>query len=196
MLHKSTFFKLLFLANVSLQANMGPDGFSQFSNKYFIETGTNSGSSVCKALDLGFLEIRSIEFRLDCFKHCKRKFADFDNVKLYHGDSSKDLWMVIKDIDAPATFWLDAHVFPPRTDGVKNCPLIGELEQIKNHPIKTHTILIDDMHCCGTEAFDLLTKKDIIRKILEINPAYQITYIAGGDEGEVLNNVMVATIPK
>lgn len=101
---------------------------------------------------------------------------------------------MIKDINQPITFWLDAHIFPPRTDGGKNCPLIEELDQIKRHPIKTHTILIDDMHCAGTAAFDFLTKEDLIQKIHEINPEYKIRYIPGGNDGEYPENVMVAII--
>lgn len=110
------------------------------------------------------------------------------------GDSSKDLWALIKDIDAPMTFWLDAHIFPPRPDGGKNCPLIEELEQIKRHPIKTHTILIDDMHCCGSQAFDYLTQDDFIAKLLEINPNYHISFVPRGDAGEYPVNVLVAQV--
>jgi len=70
-----------------------------------------------------------------------------------------------------------------------------ELEQIRKHPIKNHTIIIDDMHCCGTILFDYLTKEDIAHKILEINPNYVITFVDGGDEGEYKNNIMVAMLP-
>lgn len=175
-------------------ANIGPEGFAPFLNRYFIETGTFGGSGVQKALDAGFSEVRSIECELGHYQYCLARFRDIQQVKLFHGDSSHDLWPLIQEIDEPATFWLDAHIFPPRSDGGKNCPLIEELEQIKQHPIKTHTILIDDMHCCGSQAFDYLTQEDIIQKILEINPDYQISFIPGGDDGEYPVNVMVAKV--
>lgn len=59
----------------------------------------------------------------------------------------------------------------------KNCPLIEELEQIKQHPIKNYIILIDDMHCWNTELFDFMGQSDFIEKILEINPEYEIRYV-------------------
>jgi hypothetical protein len=102
---------------------------------------------------------------------------------------------LIEDIHEPVTFWLDAHICPARTDGGKNCPLIEELEQIKQHPVKNHIILIDDMHCCNTELFDFMNQNDFIAKILEINPDYEIRYVDGGNDGEYKNNVMVAVPP-
>lgn len=182
-------------ATVSLEANMGPQGFGEFLQIYFVETGTHCGFGVQKALNTGFQEVRSIEYDEHLFNEARARFAHYPNVKIYRGDSSKDLWKVIKDIDQPITFWLDAHIYPPRPKGQKNCPLIQELEQIKRHPIKTHTILIDDMHCCGTAAFDFMVHADFIKKILEINPDYRIRYVDGGDAGEYKNNVMVATYP-
>lgn len=177
-----------------LLANIGPQGFSSFPNKYFIETGTLGGSAVQLALNEGFAEVRSIEFDVNNYRYCVKRFESLSNVRIYHGDSSKDLWRLIQDIEQPATFWLDAHIFPPRNDGGKNCPLLQELAQIGRHPIKTHTILIDDMHCCGTEAFDYLTQEDLIEALLRINPNYEISYIPGGDDGEYPVNVMVATV--
>ena len=192
-----TFFLVLVSAVFSLPllANMGPQGFGEFCQKYFVETGTYGGDGLQKALNAGFQEARSIEFDDHLVSGSRNRFANRANIKIYHGDSSKDLWNVIKDIDEPITFWLDAHIFPPRADGGKNCPLIEELEQIKQHPIKNHIILIDDMHCCGTAAFDFMGKEHFIAKLLEINPNYQIRYVDGGDDGEYKDNVMVASLP-
>lgn len=176
-------------------ANIGPQGFGEFLNPIFIETGSYGGEGIAKALKAGFQRVRSIEYDNRLFNGCKHRFQNYSNVELFQGDSSKDLWKMIEDIDEPITFWLDAHVCPAREDGGKNCPLIEELEQIKWHPIKNHTILIDDMHCCGTILFDYLTHEDLIDKILEINPLYEITYVPGGDDGEYPINVMVARVP-
>lgn len=184
-----------FLLSLPVSANIGPQGFGQFSNYYFIETGTYGGAGLQKAIESSsFTEFRSIEYKKSHYNSVIGKFAHNPNVRIVLGDSSVDLWKLIEYIDKPATFWLDAHVYPPRTDGGKNCPLIEELEQISWHPIKTHTILIDDMHCAGTEAFDFLSKQDIIDKLKEINPDYQIYYVPGGDRGEYPQNVMVAIV--
>lgn len=191
---KRLFVGVLCCLQTCLCANIGPQGFGGYLNRYFIETGTFGGNAVQKALDVGFQEVRSIEFDARNYQYCLSRFKGNKRVKLVQGDSSKDLWALIKDIDAPMTFWLDAHIFPPRPDGGKNCPLIEELEQIKRHPIKTHTILIDDMNCCGSGAFDYLTQDDIIAKLLEVNPHYHISFVPGGDAGECPVNVLVAQV--
>lgn len=188
-----SFISAFFLCASPLQANIGPQGFGEFVQNYFVETGTFSGDGIQKALDAGFQEIRSIEYTQNLCEGARRRFKGNSHVKIFQGDSAKMLWKVIKPIDQRITFWLDAHVYPPIKDR-KNCPLIEELEQIKMHPIKTHTLLIDDMHCCGTLAFDGLTKEDLMEKIREINPDYRIYFIPGGDDGEYPENVMVAVI--
>lgn len=185
-------FACLSISNVL--ANISPQGFHNFLNHYFVETGTLHGNGIIKALQAGFKEVRSIEFDAKNFNFARTRLAHYNNVKIFHGSSCHDLWPMIQDIEEPITFWLDAHICPPLPDGGKNCPLLEELEQIKLHPIKNHTILIDDMHCADTVLFDYLSKDDLIKKILEINPDYQITYVDGGDDGEYPNNVMVATV--
>ena len=184
-----------FLFLFPLLANMGPQGFGEFRQKIFVETGTFGGDGIQKALDAGFEQVRSIEVHPNLIAGARQRFNDRPNVKIYQGDSSCDLWSVIADLDQPATFWLDAHICPPREDGGKNCPLIEELEQIRRHPIKTHVILIDDMHCCHTQLFDFMGREHFIQKLLEINPDYHICYVDGGNDGEYKNNVMVALPP-
>ncbi len=189
-----TLIALICLASSTLLANIGPGGFHAFKNQYFVETGTFGGDGIKKALQAGFKNIRSIEINHRLAKEAQFNFKKNTNIVIREGDSSTQLFDMIKDIKQPITFWLDGHVYPPRTDGGKNCPLIEELEQIKRHPIKTHTILIDDMHCCNTIFFDNLTREDLIAKIHEINPDYQIRYVPGGNVGEYPANVMVAQI--
>ncbi|MCH9613145.1 MAG: hypothetical protein S4CHLAM102_16510 [Chlamydiia bacterium] len=175
-------------------ANIGPDGFGPFKQNYFVETGSMGGDAVIKALNSGFKYASTIEAYKPNYTATHQRFIDDTRVKVYFGDSSKDLWKMIKDIREPITFWLDAHVFPP-VPGELNCPVIEELEQIKRHPIKDHIILIDDLHCCGSQAFDFLTREDFVEKLYEINPDYVIFRIPGGDKGEVDNNIMVACPP-
>ena len=176
-------------------ANIGPRGFSAYRNEYFVETGTCGGGSLLKAVRGGFRQLYSIDIEEGHVEYARNLLRRYRNVTIVQGDSATQLWELIKGLDEPITFWLDAHVFPPHLDGGKNCPLLEELEQIRWHPIKTHTILIDDLACCGKPEFDFLSAADLIRKILEINPEYQITTIDGGDDGEAKNNVLVATPP-
>ncbi len=187
-------FSLLSIVFFFAQANIGPQGFKDFPNYYFVETGCYVGQGIEFALRAGFNEIHSVELLPKWAQLCKHKFNKNKNVQIWQGNSGQILYEVIKNFDKEITFWLDGHRGTPAPNGGKNTPLLEELDQIKNHHIKTHTILIDDMHCCGTILFDGLIKEDIIAKIREINPDYQITYIPGGDKGEYRQNVMVAYI--
>jgi hypothetical protein len=183
----------LCFAPILLVANIGPEGFAKYPNDYFVETGTFHGEGIVKAMRVGYKEIRSIDIDASFVEAAQKAFCAYPSVKIFYGDSSKDLWAVIKDIDKPITFWLDGHNIYP--SGGKNCPLLEELTQIKKHPIKNHTILIDDMHCLNTIYFDYISREDIVKKIREINPKYQISYVVGGDSGTHPNNIMVATVP-
>jgi hypothetical protein len=100
---------------------------------------------------------------------------------------------LLKRIDGPATFWLDGHYscVAMAGKGETNTPLLAELESIRQHPVKTHTILIDDIRLLATEHLDYLTLDQITKKILEINPNYQITF----EDGVISNDVLVAFIP-
>ena len=187
---------LLFLLTTTCFADIGPQGFGNYRNEYFVETGTCCGRAIFTAMRSGFRKIISIESDLNFYTGSHSLFKRCPFIKIYFGDSSLVLWDLIKDIDCPITFWLDAHRYPPLEDGMKNSPLLEELNQIQQHPIKTHTILIDDMACCGKLDFDYLTREEIIRKVLEINSAYQIAFVDGGTAGEAKANVLVATILK
>lgn len=174
-------------------ANMAPGGFKPFVCNYFIETGTFGGDAIRQALAAGFKQIRSIDINKIAVKDAREKFKNNPNVHIIQGESGSMLYDMVKDINEEVTFWLDAHNGTYNIFG-ENTPILRELEQIKKHHIKTHTILIDDMHCAGQELFDFITKEMIIAKIKEINPDYEISYVAGGDDGEVPNNVMVAQV--
>ncbi len=193
--HLKTVVKSSLLISSLAIANMPPNGFRPYLNDYFVETGTNVGRSVKQALNAGFKTIHSIEISNKIAHWTTQTFKNHSNVHIWQGDSGSILYDVIKDIDAPITFWLDA------TDGTQelkaeNTPIMRELDAIKQHHIKNHTLLIDDIGCAGTRSFDFITKESIITKIKEINPNYVIRYIAGGDDAECPNNIMVAQVPE
>ena len=182
------------LVNPGAWTNMPAGGFDNFLNQYFVESGTSTGKGIEQARKAGFAFIYSIELDSTMVYQAQNKFRFFNNVYIYHGDSGSILYDLIKHINAPITFWLDGHNGTYNPHG-ENTPVLRELEQIKQHHIKNHIILIDDMHCIGTPLFDGITKDMLIAKIKEINPAYEISYIAGGDESEYPDNIMVAQVP-
>ena len=175
---------------------MNSNGFGAFPNYYFVETGLGGGSSLLLALRTAhFSELHSMEIDVNRIRSARRTFEPLGNVFLHHGDSGKDLWDLIKTMDKPITFWLDGHLSLPNPIAGSNTPIREELAQIKRHPIKTHTIIIDDIRCFNTPIFDNITTEQIIAKIKEINPNYTIYYIDGHDGYKVLkNDVMVAQI--
>jgi len=155
----------------------------KYINPCFIETGSYKGSTIQKAIDIGFEKIISIELSPVLYKICLESFKNNKNVTLYCGDVQLLLEKILKDIDLKITFWLDAHYSGPGTaKGLKNDPIIEELDIIKKHHLKDHTILVDDMR--------LMDKNSIINKIKEINNSYKFSF----ENGEIDNDILVAKI--
>ena len=164
--------------------------FNNFWNPYFIETGTCFGDGVQLALDARFENIFSIELSYELYALSVKRFMFNKDVKIIHGDSTEVLWDLIKNINYPITFWLDAH-YSGGASGNKiitahnnkvNTPILDELDIIEKHKIKTHTILIDDMSFFGgLPIIDLLN---------DINKDYKISFL----DGIIKNDILVASI--
>jgi len=175
--------------------------------KIFIETGTFYGHGVMAALLRGCADIHSIEInptffmatrnRMMCLAILNKDLVDFEinsdlnffsivfgkktRVNLYLGDTIEILPLILKEIDEPAFFWLDAHWSGDETkvEGVLDeesspeikCPIAKELSIIKEHSIKNHTIAIDDYNtvCQTVGSFE-----NIKKEILKINSEYTI----------------------
>lgn len=166
--------------------------FSQFPNKYFIETGTCWGGSTQNALDSGcFTNIYTIELGKHLYRHACKKFSAFPNVHVLLGDSQMILPALLQKIDAPATFWLDGHYSGGNTVRSNcNSPIVAEIKSICSHHIKTHTIIIDDVRSFGTIWFDYIKIEDVIAKIRLCNSRYQISYV----DGNVPNDILIARV--
>ena len=133
--------------------------------KYFVETGTHLGGSVQFALDLGFDEIFSCEFMDDRYNECMGKFSDNNNVSLWLGTSLDSMPGMLDQVDKRSCFWLDAH------DEGGGVPTFEELALIKDHSIKDHTIIIDDVPTYFKGREKML--EDVL---LSINPDYTLKY--------------------
>ena len=167
-------------------------------NKIYIETGTGDGESVAIALSAGFKLIITIEAAPRVFERACERFAFDDSVLNVLGDSGSALPNILGRINEPITFFLDAHWSsgePNLPNGVSKCPLLDDLIAIRKHPVKTHTILIDDIHYFrgrGIKQWGNITIGDILEIIMQINPEYQISFEPGSTE----NDILVATIQK
>jgi len=167
--------------------------FLKYHNKYFVESGCYTGDGLNYAVEANFDNIISIELSEKYYNICTSKFKNNDNVNIILGDSALILYDVIKDINERITFWLDGHYcFGDSACGVHICPLLDELEQIKRHQIKDHTLIIDDVRLWSKVEYGWVDKEDILLKIKEINPYYEISF----EDGAVENDVLVARIKK
>jgi len=154
--------------------------------KFFVETGCYLGDGISSALTAGYDNIISIEIAEEFKKNCEEKFKQNKNVNVVLGDSCEILFDVIKNINEPITFWLDGHFSGGNTGfGKYEFPLIQELKQIEMHPIKTHTIMIDDMRLFGDKKYGF-DKNMIIETILQINKDYKISYKDGCEKNDIL----------
>ena len=176
-----------------VSATTSTEVFAKYRNGHFIETGSYFGDGIQKALDAGYKEIYSVELSPIYYEHSTKRFVNQKNVHIFLGNSEHLLFQIIQKIKVPVTFWLDGHYSGGDTaQGKGNTPLLGELEAIKKHPIKTHTILIDDVRELGTTSMDNISLEAVIKKLKEINPNYTIKF----EDGYVPGDVLVAYIPK
>ena len=156
--------------------------FRKYMNPVFIETGALIGTGIQIAINSGFKTIYSIERDKLYFKMCTERFADYPNVNIILGDSRQELSKLIGTIEHPITFWLDGH-------DDNDYPVLEELETIKTHPLKNHTILIDDLRMFdrSKNGIDISILRE---KLLQINPDYTFTL----EEGYTENDILVAKI--
>lgn len=162
---------------------------NQFLSNVFIESGSYDGRTIQQALNAGFEHIVSIELNSKYFQQCKERFAGNDKVTLYQGDSINVLPIVLAKLEQQATFWLDAHI----QEGVKGAelsPLMTELRMIREHHIKNHIIMIDDVRLMGSRTWGYqCNKKDVMRALKAINPEYEIILV---DSKAAIQDIMVA----
>lgn len=164
------------------------ENFSKNINQVFIETGSFMGDGIQQAIDAGFARIISIELSEKYYQISSDRFSNNPNVTIIKGDSYKVLPGVIEDIDEKITFWLDGHHSCGDTAlGDFWAPLMQELDVIKNHHRKDHTILIDDIRCWQdpnpVHGFFI---DDIYKKLKEINSEYIIEFLDGVEPNDIL----------
>ena len=115
----------------------------------FVETGTYKGDTV-KAMLRGmqFSQIHTVDIYEDRVQNAKRRFASFDSVTCWHGDSAEVLPKIVQQLDKPTLFWLDAHHSGKqiaRQKGLIETPIVAELVTVlKFNKIADSVILIDD----------------------------------------------------
>jgi hypothetical protein len=112
--------------------------------RVFIETGTYLGEMVYAVKDT-FDKIYSIELSNELCERARKKFIGCKHITIINGDSAEVLPEILLHVKEPCLFWLDGHYSGGNTaKGEKETPVMEELKQICDHPVKNHVILIDD----------------------------------------------------
>jgi len=168
--------------------------FVHFKNKYLVETGTHKGDGIQDALDSGFEIIHSYEVFPPLHEESTLRFKDKSNVHIYL-KSSVNMWDELSQISEPITFWLDGHKsgYNNETgyDEINFYPLKKELEVIAKHPIKTHTICIDDRRLLKPTYINTpesigFSEAEILKLLYDINPDYTVGYMDGFEKDDVI----------
>ena len=147
----------------------------EFGLRILVETGTFYGDMV-EALKGDFERIYSIELSQDLHEKARRRFAKEEHITLLRGDSGEVLEELTKVLESPALFWLDGHYSAGETArGVKDTPILEELEHILGSCEKRHVIVVDDARCFGTEpayptveelrSFVISRRRDMVFKV-------------------------------
>ena len=124
----------------------------EFNLEIFVETGTYYGFMI-DALKDNFNYIYSIELSEKLFHLANKKFDKYEHIKLINGDSASELNNVVKKINKPVLFWLDGHYSAGITArGIKDTPIIEELDSIFQHSDKNSVIIIDDARCFDADS--------------------------------------------
>jgi len=111
-----------------------------------IETGTYLGDMV-EAMRKDFEKVYSIELSRELFLKAQKRFDNSPNVTILQGDSGEILETIVRDLKAPALFWLDGHYSAGFTaKGNKETPIVEELKTIADSKLP-HVVLIDDARC-------------------------------------------------
>lgn len=158
----------------------------------FIETGTERGGGVERALEAGFEEIYSMELAPNLYLSCVNKFWKHKNVHLYYGDCVEVLEILLKNIEKPVTLWLDAHIDNGYVENPKyTCPVLKELDILWRLNRKNDYIFIDDRRKFGEKGDwgEKVTEEMIIEKLKAINCNFDIVYENGIQEKDVIGAI-------
>lgn len=113
--------------------------------RVLVETGTYYGEMVA-AMRKRFDAIYSVEYDPQLAQRARKKFRRWPHIHILEGDSQVRVPAVIKSLQQPALFWLDAGYYGwAGLQGDKR-RLSTELDAILRHEVKGHVILMDDAH--------------------------------------------------
>jgi hypothetical protein len=96
------------------------------------------------AMRRAFDEIYSVENEPGLAHRARNKFSRWPHIHILEGDSQRVIPELLRSLDRPALFWLDAGYYGwAGLQGDKH-RLTTELEAILSHRVRGHVILMDD----------------------------------------------------
>jgi len=142
----------------------------QFAPAVFIETGTYKGKMVYAVMP-HVKEIYSVELDPIHCRNARKRFSGYANIHILQGQSGEVLPEIVKEIQQPCLFWLDAHWSGGSTaKGELETPIVQEMACILNHPCASrHVVLVDDARCF-TGQNDYPTLQTLEKRILAAHP--------------------------
>lgn len=142
--------------------------------RVLVETGTYLGGTI-DGTRTHFEEIWSIELDERLHAAVAKRYRDEPHIHLLRGDSASVLPQVLRKLDRPALFWLDAHYSTGLTAWVdRDTPVMQELGSIMRHPVRGHAILVDDARLFGADpAYPTLEQVQSL--VAQLWPAARVT---------------------
>lgn len=175
---------------------------ARFGCTTYLETGLydpRTDVSCRKALTCGFKKLYTVELREDWVALGKAEFAtnvESGRLTVVHDDSANLANHLCSnpDFEERTLFFLDAHVDNQLIKNyVKRCPIVEELNAIKELARKDHVICVDDMRIMRTpypwqeSSVGNANYETLIRQMIStINPDYKFMYLDGHVPGDVL----------
>ncbi|MFI5106169.1 MAG: hypothetical protein ACHP79_14705 [Terriglobales bacterium] len=119
------------------------DYAQRYGLRVLVETGTYYGEMVAAMKDR-FAEIYSVEFDSALARRAAKKFSRRPHIHILEGDSQKVVPELLRSLQQPALFWLDAGYYGwAGLQGDKQ-RLTSELQAILQDSRHRHVVLMDD----------------------------------------------------
>lgn len=137
-----------------------------------IETGTYHGLMLWAARN-AFREVHTVELDDALYARALRVFGRFRNIHLWHGDSATVMKDLVKRVQEPCVFWLDAHYAGPGTSKTAlDTPIMGELRTIFTRTTPDVILIDDARYFDGTHDYPRL--EELQAYVREQRPTWQV----------------------
>lgn len=163
-------------------------------------SGVYASVTFATALEAGFMRLYGIDRDEVLVRHNHEAMVDYleyfrkagVEYKVFHGEPSVDVLCHIIGIQEPILFVLSSCF--PEPEGFSKNTILEELDQIAQHSLKNHVIMIEYVQYAGTPRFGNVSLEALRKKLLAINPHYKFSCEKGGHLMREENAVLVAYV--